>query len=333
MIGGGSLRQTQRANIRESSEPAAVGQGAGSNTPICFTTTLTPTAEQIKANLSLRTIASIDSKKTLLQKFIDNRGDFIEKLQSISINDPNASDDFDSVVPQALSRNNSTNAIMGPLLFGIYSATLPIAPGTRFGRSLNENLKGPLRELYHLVQVAEHQASQDLQKKFVSKFITLSGIQLTRRYLESGYLPRQQENKVCINCFHGAIDEPNTNLGIMTSNTQKQVEYERQESLDKATWDAGGEVRNTKGNVIQNGRARPRPNFGIATYECHCKQMRCTTSIGEVPEEQCIIKCIDPETGKRYGNDDNGRCLCIVCKCTCRVSYCVSWLLSISIFL
>lgn len=319
-----SVRQTQRAHAREEPAASAVVVAPAANVPMCFTTTLTPTADQIKAILSSRNIASIDIKKSLVKKFMDRKDAFSEKLQSISINDPNAADDFNNIIPTSLSRNNSTNAFLGPLLFGIYSATLPIALDTRYGRSLNEDLKGCLRELTHLVQAAEHSASQELQRQFVSKFHTLSGIELTRKYLVNGYLPRQEEDRVCINCMHGSIDEPNTNRDVMVANQRKQVEFEQQEAQDKATWDAGGVVTNNRGTVLQVGRSRPRPQLGLAMYECHCKQMRCTTSIGEVPVEQCSIKCIDPETGERYGNDENGRCLCIMCKCTCRVSYCVS---------
>ena len=78
------------------------------------------------------------------------------------------------------------------------------------------------------------------------------------------------------------------------------------------------------------GRQRPEPSYKPLTMKCHCKDSQCSTSEGPVPVHECPKRCIDDDTGERYGFDEvTGHCLCPICACnSCPSFYTVSSFLS-----
>lgn len=215
------------------------------------------------------------------------------------------------------------------MLHAIWSATVALSPDTRHARTLSETARKPLEELHRLLQTAEQNASQELEKNCSSKFFKLSGAKLSRKFLQNGYLPVHEAKRKCISCHHvGSIDEPNTNITAHTNNATKEVGYERQAIRDQEAWERGDNVLNNKGETMAKNRARPRPTMEVLTQECHCAQQHCTTNEGDVPTNQCIMKCIDPATGSRYGFNERNFCLCPMCLCRCRVAYDVSLLVN-----
>ena len=120
------LRQTQIANVREASAPAAAAAAsATSSTPdLCFTTALTPTPQAIKDALASRSIMLIEDKKKIIRMFMSRREEFVQRLKSIS---PDNDEEFNTALPTQLAQS-ITNKALGVILYDIWSATVTISP-------------------------------------------------------------------------------------------------------------------------------------------------------------------------------------------------------------
>ena len=120
----------------------------------------------------------------------------------------------------------------------------------------------------------------------------------------------------CIFCDHGYVDESDANRGKNERNTNKRAAWIAQGNIDLATWASGGTVYNGRNEPMAEGRKRPEPKYEQLFMTCHCTEFGCNTGEGDVPVDQCPIKCIDPATGIRYVIDQiNGECQCPICRC------------------
>ena len=183
-----------------------------------------------------------------------------------------------------------------------------------------------MKALDIVYKAALHTASSDLQSKLSSQFVSVSQEESEQKYLQSGHLPTDMNDCTCICCGHKYTDEPDSNRLSARSNAALRGQWERQIAEDEAIRSAGGQVLTTRGTVMAVGRQRPEPSYKPLTLKCHCKDSQCSTSEGPVPVHECPKRCIDDDTGERYGFDEvTGHCLCPICACTsCPSFYTVS---------
>lgn len=171
---------------------------------------------------------------------------------------------------------------------------------------------------------AKSSAKHDAMSAVMKKLVKLTGRERDRKFLVKGSLPQDEANRLCTCCGHEAVDEPDSNRSVLQSNQQKMDAHAAQARKDQADWDAGIQVKANNGTVMVVGRSRPRPTMELLRQECHCVQMACLTNRGDVSEKDCIIKCINPATKERYEVVD-GKCLCPMCQCDCRMAWSVSF--------
>lgn len=147
-----------------------------------------------------------------------------------------------------------------------------------------------------------------------SCFFKLTPADAARLFKQNGYLPADEANRACLKCGHKAVDEPNSNLRVAEINLQKLTGYEEKVVEYEANVAAGVQVSST--------RKLTKPKLACQQLVCHCGQIGCFSD--DPRYNNCIIKCIDPDTSQRYGRDADGKCLCPICACPCRVAYRVS---------
>lgn len=145
--------------------------------------------------------------------------------------------------------------------------------------------------------------------------------QLDRPFLKDGYLPVfDWANRCCAKCGQNAVDEPNTNKGIVQKREQKMKSWRDKVARYKECKKNGVPFVLSTGNVLKS-KPRQEPTLDEAYYLCHCLQIGCNNSTGKVLVEACPIQCIDPLTKERYGIDEDGNCLCPLDNCSCSSSY------------
>ena len=319
--------QALRAGIRESngtgSSVAAPRNANSANLPL---PRLQPSDESIIAQISKKTIANKERKFDIFKNVYNNKAALAAHLESLSagssaqLNSINWNDHNSKLK----AKSNYSAPFLAQAIADIRQSLQPILPPSVNHTGLLASLKPVVAAVDTLYNQAQHVAATELESEFSSQVLTLSGPDASRRYLVDGYRPTIPGVEICMICGDGYIDEPNSNRVKAQRNQTKQAQYQSEAAADEAAWSRGEVVRNNKGEVMKEGRKRPEPKYKQLLLQCYCDEFGCTTGEGDVPTDQCPIKCIDPQTGKRYELDQNHNCLCPLCRCPCKAAYTVS---------
>ena len=316
-------RQTQRANIRESSSSDTnLGLIADNSDAVSFRR-LEPMREEIIAAFSLQSVIDVKSMKDIITKIKSSKDDYIKELSRVSNAPSNVQSQFADAIPIDFRGERGKKASLAITLYELHQLTLQISVDSTAWLTITEVLKPPLVEICNAYSKAFSAASEALDDKFKLKGMKLSILEEQRKYIQNGHVPVDPSEGKCIHCGHSAVDEPNTNTNVLAYNATMKQRHDTQERVDKEKWDRGDQVLNNNGTVMKEGQKRPFRGLKELRQECHCREMGCLTTDDEVPKDQCLIQCIDVKTGKRYGFDENGDCLCPLCGCNCRRAWSV----------
>ena len=318
-----------RAGIREGSGSGAVGgaaaggQSQSSNNPEI--PSLIPSDDAVIKNLQGRTILKLEEKYALFKSFHDLCDAFAHSLQAIS---PNAAQEFNAIEWGGKLLKKYSGDFLGKALFSIYQATKVIHPShtANFNR-LTIAQQSAIRSLHENVDIAISDASTTLNNSFANSFFSANSVgrgEFDRKYLENGYVPVVAGYETCLCCGFRYCDEPNSNIAAAVNNEAKKARYEAQLLEDEQKRQRGEVVLTSRNQPMADGRTRTAPKYDVITLHCHSREFSCSTEVGDVPESECPIKCIDPDTGERYLVDLNGDCQCPVCQCNCNAIYSVS---------
>ena len=162
------------------------------------------------------------------------------------------------------------------------------------------------RHQYH-PRLLRPSKTRHILRKPIQVHITVlerQGTRAHRKFLEDGYLPTDPAMRDCLFCgCQGTVDEPNTNLQAVQNNILIHHRHQGQLAQDNQAWARGEQVLTNRGTVMQQGRARNAPKFENLIMNCHATQFGCTIRERFVPIVECPIRCINKDTGARYGTD------------------------------
>jgi hypothetical protein len=304
--------QAYRAGVRESSGNGSSNARRVEN-PI---PPLQPNDESIRILLEGRKIANMDEKYNAIKAVYANRGALIVYLEGIR---EGSSSDFAQInwgnPTKLLSKASFQSKPLAKLFCDVRHSLVSILPTTVNYNGLTRALQKAIDGIHVHYDNAQRTAAVELQAEFSSQFLNIRGAEADRKYLVDGYRPTIPGLSNCISCGHGFCDEPNTNREKTIANQQKKLQYDAQAAADTARWNNGEQVMSNRNEVMQPYRKRPQPTYEQLIVHCHCDEFACTSGDGEVPTNLCPIKCIDPDTTKRYTIDINGQCLCPICSC------------------
>eukprot|EP00956_Cyclotella_meneghiniana_P039409 scaffold171479_cov33-Cyclotella_meneghiniana.AAC.1 len=313
-----------RAGIREGSGSGAVGGaaagGQSSNHPEI--PSLIPSDDAVIKNLQGRTILKLDEKYHLFRSFYELCDAFVHSLQAISLN---AAQEFNAIEWSGKLLKKYPADFLGKALFLIYQATKVVRPSnTANYNRLTIAQQDAITSLHKSVRIAISDASTTLNNSFANSFLSASSLppgEYDRKYLENGYVPTVSGYERCLCCGFTYCDEPNSNRAAILNNEAKKARYDAQLLEDEQKRQRGEVVLNNKNVPMADGRKRTGPKYETIFTHCHAGQFSCSTEVGDVPESECPIKCIDPNTGERYFVDLHGNCQCPVCQCDCNAIY------------
>ena len=323
-----ALRQSQRANIRESNSTGTCDARASVSHQYCMD--LTPSSQQIQVELKSPSLMKVAEKVSLCKSIIKYKVEIAEKLSSKGHVD--LSRRFTNHLPSDLRGDRGKNEYLCTLILILReSLILPILNNTATMESFDNQIQIPLRKLMAVTENARANAATKLANEFSKKFIKLKGADVDRKFLENGKVPTDEAKSKCLGCgHHEAVDEPTSNEIALSRNLINLKNHAAQVLKDQADWDNGLVVRNSHGKEMTRGRQRPFKS-DIVRQDCHCNQSGCNSKIGLVPISDCPKRCIDVTTGHRYGFDTSGNCQCPICGCDCQLSWDVSCI-TLSIF-
>lgn len=190
---------------------------------------------------------------------------------------------------------------------------------SRMSREFSNAWKKGFEEcILEFIETAGNNALNARVTKFDKMKVNLTLSQKGRDYLKGGgFLATDPEGEVveakdceplfCAKCKHEYADFP-PECKLTLKKNKQALELHR------------GEV--TKAEQ-EKKKAPKAPKTELRYTVCHCHQFNCYGN-SEGPGSTCIIKCIDPATGKKYPFNAQGECTCPLCGCQCAFAIKVS---------
>ena len=183
--------------------------------------------------------------------------------------------------------------------------------------------RDPLNDIFTDVDSMMNQARQDAELSLLDAAdaakVKLGPRELDRPYLVNGYKPEDPAHQCCAFCGHDYVDEPNTNRHAVEENRKRMLAHENTIKEAEAKKARGEQVVGANGKPIT--RSPNPPKLLPVYYLCHCFQQHSIRHDGSDQGSTCQIKCMDPETGKKYPRDENGLPTCPICCCMCQAAY------------
>lgn len=223
----GASNQAQRAGIREST---GNGNNASSTTSSThpYIPRLDPNDDEIVKLLQGQKIVKKALKYKIVKNIFQNKAALSAYMEELKAGAESEFINIDfgvvgTTTPAMKAIGQYTSDMLGQLLCNVRNAIRIILP-----RSQNFNGLTIVRELWVIYDSARLQAATELQSSFSSQFLTITGPERDRRYLDGGYAPTTPGHEICLVCTHEYCDEPDSNRTVTrgqasTSNPNPQA--------------------------------------------------------------------------------------------------------------
>jgi hypothetical protein len=272
------------------------------------------------------------TKKDILTPIVQNNTIICNKLSLVDMNNQNKTNCYgiykneflitlgEEKAIKKLKKANNTQ--LSNLMIQFYNAFCIAKLNATFRAiTQKEYYKRFMKMMERAVTHAKSIQKDKAETKPILQGLKLTKEQESRKYLQGGaFLPSDDAHRCCVFCKHNSVDEPPSNLTVVSRNEQKAIEdNEKMEAFKKFKNGTGPEVRNPKTGKVY--KTKPQGSkMEALVLQCHCHEFHCAREGSDVGST-CPFRCIDLNGSRYPWIVDKGGCQCPACLCRCKKAY------------